>query len=249
MTRENHDPYAEIDQAFFADGYRLASDNLDGKPTRDLLLKHLKAQYTLIDGLLDAFQQRVIASGGHIDCRRGCSWCCHQPVLVMPAEMVLITAYIRENFDEVTTASILHRATEKDEKVRTLPAEKALQVKMACPLLQDGSCRIYPARPMACRIYLSSNLDSCLREFHHPEKEGVYPELFDFPLHAGRMMNSGLVHYLKEKGMKVYENRLEKILREMLEEPEKENRWLSGAEEFSDGHRQVEEIVRRREKP
>ncbi|PSK84473.1 YkgJ family cysteine cluster protein [Prolixibacter denitrificans] len=248
MTRENHDPYAEIDQAFFADGYRLAASNLEDNLTRDSLLAHLKTQYSVIDSLLEAFQHRVESSGSHIDCRRGCSWCCHQQVLVMPAEMLLIADYIRTNFDDEAKESILSRAIEKDEKVQSLTAERALQVKIPCPLLQDGSCSVYAVRPMACRIYLSSDLNSCLQEFHQPEKPDVYPQLFDFPLHAGRMMNSGLIHYLKEKGISVHENRLEKILRLLLENPDKGSNWLSGSDDFGEGHEQVEEIVRLREK-
>ena len=249
MTPENGNPYAVIDQAFFADGYRLAAGNLGGKLNGNLLIKHLKTHYRLIDSLLDAFRNRVTASGSQIDCRRGCSWCCYQQVLVNPAEMLLITDYIGRNFNDKMKKAILQRAIEKDEKVKSLPAEEALQQKIPCPLLLDGTCSIYPVRPMACRIYLSSSLDSCLREFHHPEKPDTYPRLFDFPLHAGRMMNSGMIHYLSERGVTVYENRLEKILRLLLEKPEKTDNWLTGTEDFSEGREQVEAIVRLRENP
>ncbi|GET20646.1 hypothetical protein JCM18694_08920 [Prolixibacter denitrificans] len=61
-------------------------------------------------------------------------------------------------------------------------------------------------------------------------------------------MNSGLIHYLKEKGISVHENRLEKILRLLLENPDKGSNWLSGSDDFGEGHEQVEEIVRLREK-
>lgn len=249
MTEKTDDPYAEIDNAFFADGYRLAGGNLDGKLTKNSLLMHLNAQYIVIDSLLEAFQHRVISSGARIDCRCGCSWCCHQQVLVMPAEMLLIVDYIEMNFDKETIEAVLNRAVDKDEKVKELSPEKVLQAKIPCPLLRDGSCSVYPVRPMACRIYLSSNVDSCLQGFYHPENPDIFPELFDFPLHAGRMMNSGLIHYLKEKGISIYENRLEKILRLLLTEPDKGTKWLMGEEDFSDGYEQVEDIVRFREKP
>jgi hypothetical protein len=249
MIEKTNDPYAEIDKAFFADGYRLAKSNLDDKLSKNSLLTHLNTQYSVIDSLLEAFQHRVVSSGARIDCRRGCSWCCHQQVLVMPAEMLLIADYIEKNFDKETKEAVLHRAVDKNEKVKELSAEKVLQSKIPCPLLSDGSCSVYPVRPMACRIYLSSNVDSCLREFNDPEKPNIFPELFDFPLHAGRMMNGGLIHYLKEKGISVYENRLERILSLLLIEPDRAEKWLVGEEDFSDGYEQVEDIVRLREKP
>jgi hypothetical protein len=40
------------------------------------------------------------------------------------------------------------------------------------------------------------------------------------------MTNDGLVHYLEEKGIAVYENRLEKILRLLLAEPDKGTKWF-----------------------
>ncbi|GET32861.1 hypothetical protein PbJCM13498_17240 [Prolixibacter bellariivorans] len=249
MTEKTNDPYAEIDKAFFADGYRLAASNLDDKLAKNSLLMHLNTQYSVIDSLLDAFQHKVVASGARIDCRLGCSWCCHQQVLVMPAEMLLIVDFIEKNFDKETKGAILRRAVDKDENVKKLSPEKVLLAKIPCPLLRDGSCSVYQVRPMACRIYLSSNVDSCFQEFHHPEKPDIFPELFDFPLHAGRMLNGGLIHYLKEKGISIYENRLEKILRLLLTEPDKGTKWLMGEEDFSDGYEQVEDIVRLREKP
>lgn len=248
MTGKMENPYAEIDEAFFADGYRLAQEDLSEELNKASLLKHLENQYGIMDSLLEAFQHRVTTRGTGIDCRRGCSWCCHQQVLVMPAEMLLVADYIEKNFDNETRAIILQKTVDKDEKVKLLAPEKVLQAKIPCPLLRDGACSVYPVRPMACRIYLSANVDSCLEEFHHPEKPDVYPMLFDFPLHAGRMMNSGMIHFLKEKGVSVYENRLETILRKVLTEPEQGEKWLLGEEDFSEGSELVEEIVKLRER-
>ncbi len=53
---------------------------------------------------------------------------------------------------------------------------------------------------MACRIYLSYSEKACRREL---------PELFEFPLHAGRMLNEGFVAWLKQNGMQSTELPLE----------------------------------------
>jgi len=69
---------------------------------------------------------------------------------------------------------------------------------------------------MACRIYLSTKLESCIKFYHHPENETDYPALIDFPLRAGRMMNEGFSAALKEFGIEAAEYKLEEGLRIVL---------------------------------
>ena len=62
---------------------------------------------------------------------------------------------------------------------------------------------------MACRIYLSSSEKACRAEFENPANDRNIPELFEFPLQAGRMLNEGFVAYLKQRGFKGSELPLE----------------------------------------
>jgi len=73
-------------------------------------------------------------------------------------------------------------------------------------------CSIYDVRPMACRIYLSTNLDSCRRFYQQPEDESNYPALLDFPMRAGRMMNEGFKSALKTKGITARELRIDQLV-------------------------------------
>jgi hypothetical protein len=70
----------------------------------------------------------------------------------------------------------------------------------------------YPARPMACRIYLSMSVDSCRLYYEEPDKDENYARLFEFPLQAGRMMNEGFTHALKTAGRNSAEFRIEEGL-------------------------------------
>ena len=62
---------------------------------------------------------------------------------------------------------------------------------------------------MACRIYLSSSVPSCKRDFEEPGGDRHKPELYEFPLNAGRMLNEGFVSCLKQLGLKSVELPLE----------------------------------------
>jgi Fe-S-cluster containining protein len=90
---------------------------------------------------------------------------------------------------------------------------EVLKYKAPCPLLENGACSIYDARPMACRIYLSTKFDTCLEFFHHPEDEVNYPALIELSLRAGRMMNEGFIAALKENGIETAEFRFEEGLK------------------------------------
>jgi hypothetical protein len=69
---------------------------------------------------------------------------------------------------------------------------------------------------MACRIYLSSDVNSCLKFFHHPEDKSNYPALLNLTLRCGQMMNEGFKAALKTSGRITKEFRIE----ERILEPE-----------------------------
>ena len=62
---------------------------------------------------------------------------------------------------------------------------------------------------MACRIYLSSSLRSCEKDFKGLGKLKDKPELYEFPLQSGRMLNEGFVSCLKQLGLQSTELALE----------------------------------------
>jgi hypothetical protein len=111
---------------------------------------------------------------------------------------------------------------------RTL--EEQFKVRAACPLLEEGSCLAYEARPMACRIYLSSSASSCKKEHNRPGNEKIIPELYEFPLLAGRMLNEGFVAYLKQVGIQSSELQVEQGYSSMVTMGQTMEAWIGGGE-------------------
>ena len=93
-----------------------------------------------------------------------------------------------------------------------LSEPELLNAKFPCPLLENGACLAYSARPMACRIYLSSDVKSCLRFFKEPGDIDSIPALLNLPLRAGKMMNEGFKAALKASGYETKEYRIEEKL-------------------------------------
>jgi len=128
-----------------------------------------------------------------------------------PGDVFLI-GFAKANFSKEQQEEIQNRADKIQTRLQDLKKEEILNTKNACPFLENNSCSIYDVRPMACRIYLSTNLDSCRRFYQQPEDESNYPALLDFPMRAGRMMNEGFKSALKTKGITARELRIDQLV-------------------------------------
>ena len=195
--------YKEISRIFYRDGYRLALQHLEKEVSVQNLTAAIRQLYDSVDDLLDAFIKRSVLDGRPVECKKGCSWCCHQVVYAVTHEFLYLHDHLQKNFMEEIRNRILDRARENVLLTRQKSQKEELQVNTPCPFLESGSCMVYGVRPMACRIYLSSSESAC-------KNEQSIPELFEFPLRAGRMLNEGFVAYLKQIGFLVSEDPLDR---------------------------------------
>lgn len=234
---ETKDGYGqEFDEAFFNDGYSLCNAYLSLGFTRDNLFAAQQQLYKAIDELNGSFLSRAEKEGKPAACKMGCSWCCHQTVLAMPYELFYLARFVQHKFTGNLYQTIVERAIEKSAVTSKLPLHKLLKFKKPCPLLhpEQGFCRAYPARPMACRIYLSSDARSCKADLDHPNDDSIFPKLYDMPLRAGRMMNEGFHARLRQdrmKSLQAFENSIEEGLLKALDE-KAFDRWISGQHVF-----------------
>lgn len=199
----------KIEKQFYSDGFRLGMQAVNETKNKKLLVASVYEMYFAVDELIDAFLQFARANDQKTDCKRGCSWCCYQPVFALSYELETLNDFMESEFDSSTRLKIHNMATSKQIKLEKLDDEKLLNSKFPCPLLKDGYCLAYQARPMACRIYLSSKLETCLKFFNEPEDKHNFPALHQFPMRIGRMMNEGFKSALKNKGIIANEFRIE----------------------------------------
>jgi len=211
MTFENKQ-FSENDRIFYSDGYKLAQSAIENGLSNDTLFSAIESLYTEIDGLNDSIVALAERQNIKVACFKGCHWCCHQAVFANSYELHFLSEKIKENFSSEELADVIAKTDAKRAITSELSEDEVLRFKAPCPLLRDGSCSAYAARPMACRIYLSTKLDTCLEFYRHPENEANFPALIDFPLRAGKMMNEGFRAALKEFGIETAEFRLEEGL-------------------------------------
>jgi Fe-S-cluster containining protein len=199
----------ELEKQFHADGYRLGMQAVEAGCTEEALQKAVHQLHRMVDEVIEAFYGLAEQNNQVPACSKGCHWCCHQPVYAMSYELDYLNQYLKENFSTVKLNEIAVRSAEKKKKLSVLKGDDLLYSKVPCPLLEDGACMAYEARPVACRIYLSSNVASCLWFYNEPEKEESIPALLQFPLRMGRMLNQGFKAALKAHGIIAGEYRID----------------------------------------
>ncbi len=209
----NQDQQIEnFEKAFFHDGFNLGLKATEAGFEPEHIAAAIQEMYAIIDDLNKSIHTLAQNQGQTIDCKLGCEWCCHQPVFALDYELDFLTDYIEKYFDEETRAEIKKKAQQKQKKLGVLKGDKLLNAKYPCPLLNEGACMAYQARPMACRIYLSSDVKSCQRFYEVPDDKNSYPALLDMPMRLGRMMNEGFKAALKLSGLVPEEFRIEEKL-------------------------------------
>ncbi|MCU4157643.1 YkgJ family cysteine cluster protein [Carboxylicivirga sp. A043] len=196
----NKSELSDTDKAFFQDGLHLADTIIDSLEEKKLW-QATRQEQDAMEGLIDALSEEAKKHNVTIDCRKGCNWCCHQPIYGVAHEFHYLWQFIQLNMSEEEQKEVLQKAFDNYQKRGRLSQEELERSKLPCPLLNNGACSAYVARPMACRIYLSMSEESCKNYHDHPEDEKNYPALLEFPLRAGQMMNEGFTEGLKKQSI------------------------------------------------
>lgn len=200
---------SEIEAAFFSDGYQLAKKYVGTEISTKSLYTGIKQLYAAVDKFIELFLEAAAQGGVSCECGKGCSWCCNQTVYMQSHELDYLRKWSLLFLSQKDVQEIRQKANEKYLLTSKMNNKELHLYKAPCPMLVNGECRVYQARPMACRVYMSYQVSSCQYENDHPEDKSRYPQLFDFPFKAGRKMNEGFTQWLTEKGESISEFTME----------------------------------------
>lgn len=129
---------------------------------------HLDQKLYILNCLYDIYDQQAM-DYADIACSAGCATCCTRNVAITTLEGFRILQYIEETGcrdrvvslrDHLASARFVPTVTTNRFAALCLGNEAVPEDAMdtdwgVCPLLADGLCTIYPARPFACRCMLS----------------------------------------------------------------------------------------------
>lgn len=167
-----------------------------------------------------------------IECRPGCDYCCYLRVGVRAHEVYLIASYIDKHFKEAEKASLLDRLEAHWEKVSGLTRIEHITTNVACPLKSENQCSVYPVRPLSCRRYHSSDLQSCKYSYENPlddsEARDKDPDLEMMWAGMTEMLN----HVYEELGFDSHSYELGMALLEAFKNSKSEKRWRAKKKAF-----------------
>lgn len=174
-----------------------------------------------------------LASGEEIACRAGCTWCCTLTVIATSAPEVLrIAEYLRASLTPHELAALTKRVGRRDERLRAMPEERRPRARLACALLLNQRCSVYPVRPLACRGMTSASAEACEASY----RAGWTRPIPNGPRHLGIAagVRQGVEQGLGAAGLPARDLDLTAALRIALETPDAVDRWLAGEPIFAE---------------
>lgn len=111
--------------------------------------------------------------GRQMACYKGCAHCCVLNVSVLVPEAIRIGNWIIRQLSDTEQASVMKRLHDHACWVRWMDDEERIFRRAYCPLLaDDGSCMVYPVRPLVCRGVTALDQLQC-RDAFEPVPEDI----------------------------------------------------------------------------
>ncbi|MDY0291082.1 MAG: YkgJ family cysteine cluster protein [Desulfuromonadaceae bacterium] len=97
-----------------------------------------------------------------IACNAGCSACCRVNVATLVPEAYNIAAYLRHTRSAAELARLRAQMRQMLVVIGGLDDDERIATNQPCVFLdQEGSCSIYPVRPLLCRSITSTSAEAC----------------------------------------------------------------------------------------
>ncbi len=119
-------------------------------------------------------QVESLDSNFKVACDAGCSYCCSSHITLTPQEAFHIVLYLAANRSEDEFIRITEDCL--SAAADCIPGQLNEFVKdyfRPCPFLNDNRCSIYEVRPIACRNWISTDLESCIKSYNTGNKVPV----------------------------------------------------------------------------
>ena len=158
-----------------------------------------------------------------VACRAGCHFCCHLRVVATAPEVLGMVDYLRSTLP-VEEVDVLKQRVDAAVERGEWAEQARSRADRACPLLIDGRCSAYSARPMMCRNYHSTSAEQCRSLHEHPAP--------DQPIHFLLVRKAVGEHHvrawraaLRENGYDANDYELCRALQEALRSDEPRRRF------------------------
>ena len=183
-------------------------------------------------GALREFDTFSESASARFACRAGCSLCCSLRVDVFAHDVFHLARHILVHFPDGELDALLTRLAAHAEKVLPLTPFGHATQNIPCPMLREGCCSVYAARPHSCRRHHSLDFAACQYTYDHPTDLET-PAAHDGPLY--RTLSAAMqqdIEAYAERGFDYTIYELGTALLEALTDPASWTRWRGGETAF-----------------
>ncbi len=162
-----------------------------------------------------------------VACKAGCTYCCHLMFFTDALTVFRVADWLRSHRSEPEIEDLKWRLQEYIEGgfgLNEVP-------RPACPLLVDGLCMAYEARPLVCRAQNALRVSECVEKYEGGRDMVV---AHDMPIRVWVALSEGLTAGYAEAGL-AGSGSLEftTALGIVLDDPTVIDRWLAGEPVFA----------------
>jgi Fe-S-cluster containining protein len=167
-------------------------------------------------------------------CRAGCMWCCYYSVDVRAVEAFAILDFVERTFTPEQKARVFDEVRANSAALKDMNDIERMQRNVKCPLLQEGRCSIYAARPQMCRNYHATSAIGCQLSYENPADLDIDPEFAPYVYQAGHAHVEAFTRAMREAGYDTNVYELNCALDAALSDPGARERFESKLPPFID---------------
>jgi Fe-S-cluster containining protein len=188
-----------------------------------------------LESSLQRHDARIAAAPdvGTLACRAGCTWCCYFTVDVRAAEVFRILDFVEQSFTPEEKARVYAEVRANSAALKNLGEGERVTRNIKCPLLNEGRCTIYAARPQSCRNYHATNAAGCRQSYEEPENLDIDPDFAPGVYQAGGAHVEAVSAAMGDAGYDVDAYELNCALDAALSEPGARERFESRLKPFT----------------
>ena len=168
--------------------------------------------YTAVDDAIQCELDRLRDENGTVpSCKKGCCHCCQHHILMDRAEAHVLMQFVRRELSSDQINDLRHRthqwhALDQSSPGRTPSATIQAPVDLSdytrcCPLLVNGACIAYSARPVVCRVHLVSSDPQLCRALHDPTMTEEAPSVLKTVAAATAPFSKAQRDRIEDKGV------------------------------------------------
>jgi Fe-S-cluster containining protein len=191
-----------------------------------------RARRQALRALDEALARIPVVQRGNVACRSGCDLCCHLRVMATPAEVFGVVDFLKAQLDPASFAAFRDRVADTARRLVGLPRAQVLATNLPCPVLVDGRCSAYAARPFNCRAYHSLDRDACQQSFDNPADTTLNHPQYGAVARVHEGVQAGHVAGLADAGFDSKQYELVTALAEALDDPQARERFDRRARAF-----------------